>query len=197
MDKYEYQIEQLAKRVRRLEEESLPDGLSDEVKALMDDLELVPSIGSDKVYPLQKLNGNVIAAILEELGYSCKMGEDFVMIETELGRLEVSFRQIPIITITNGYILNESEEGMKSLRRAAADITMYWDMVKAVVDSEGEHLMIFIDARHEEVVSFRQSVRYYIEQIISATKDFKERYHNYERDRWIAGLKVSPKQLAS
>jgi hypothetical protein len=194
MDKYEYQIEQLAKRVRKLEEESLPDGLSEEVKALMDDLELVPAIGSDKS---QKLSGKIIAAILEEYGYSCKMGEDFVMIETELGKLEVSFRQMPVITITNGYVLNESEEGMRSLKRAAADITMYWDMVKAVVDPEGEHLMIFIDARHEEVVSFRQSVRYYIEQIISATKDFKERYHNYERDRWVAGLKLSPKQLAS
>ena len=196
MDKYDYKIEQLAQRIRRLEAESLPSGMTEEVRALMDDLELVPAADRDSAYS-RKLNERSIATILEDLGYDTKMGEDYILIETEVGKIEVCHKQLPVITISNGYLLKECDEGLNSIKRAASDVTMFWDMVKAIVDSEGEHLVIYLDARHDDAASFRQNIHYYIEQIVGATKDFTDRYHGYERDRWLAGLRVSPKQLAS
>ncbi len=47
MDKYEYQIEQLAQRVRRLEADSLSGDESREAQALMEDLDLIPASGQD------------------------------------------------------------------------------------------------------------------------------------------------------
>ena len=193
MDKIEQKIEQLTQRVRRLEMESLPASLPvQEVRDLMDDLDLEPA-----PFHCGELNtslrGEDILAVLQETGYSCRQGEDFVCVETEDGKVYVNYDRLPIISITNGYRFEETEEGVNSIRRAAYEVTGAWDMVKAIVDPVEGHLLIYLNARHEDVASFHQNIRFYIEQVVEATKELKERYHNYERDRMLRGYKPSSK----
>ena len=113
--------------------------------------------------------------------------------ETEDGKVYVNYDRLPIISITNGYRFEETEEGVNSIRRAAYEVTGAWDMVKAIVDPAEGHLLIYLNARHEDVASFHQNIRFYIEQVVEATKELKERYHNYERDRMLRGYKPSSK----
>ena len=193
MDKIEQKIEQLTQRVRRLEMESLPASLPvQEVRDLMDDLDLEPA-----PFHCGELNTSLrdedILALLQENGYSCHQGEDFVCVETEDGKVYVNYDRLPIISITNGYRFEETEEGVNSIRRAAYEVTGAWDMVKAIVDPSEGHLLIYLNARHEDVASFHQNIRFYIEQVVEATKELKERYHNYERDRMLRGYKPSSK----
>ena len=193
MDKIEQKIEQLTQRVRRLEMESLPASLPvQEVRDLMDDLDLEPA-----PFHCGELNTPLrdedILAVLQETGYSCRQGEDFVCVETEDGKVYVNYDRLPIISITNGYRFEETEEGVNSIRRAAYEVTGAWDMVKAIVDPAEGHLLIYLNARHEDVASFHQNIRFYIEQVVEATKELKERYHNYERDRMLRGYKPSSK----
>lgn len=196
MDKIEQKIEQLTQRVRRLEMESLPASLPvQEVRELMDDLELEPTpfhcVGINT-----SLRGEDILTVLQESGYSCRQGEDFVCVETEDGKVYVNYDRLPIISITNGYRFEETKEGVNSIQRAAYEVSGAWDMVKAIVDPVEGHLLIYLNARHEDVASFHQNIQFYIEQIIEATKDLKERYHNYERDRMLCGYKPSSKYVS-
>ena len=101
MDKYEQKIEQLAQRIRRLEMESLPASMSVEVREMIEELDLVPAPFSTVENP-QKLTGEDMLIILEALGYTCRLGEDFVNVETEVGMIQVNFDRLPIVSITNG-----------------------------------------------------------------------------------------------
>lgn len=197
MDKYEYQLEQLAQRVRRLEADSLSGDESKEVQALMEDLDLIPAYGQDTDASARILHGESIVAILKDLDFACKTIDDFVLIETEEGKIEINFSRLPIVTVADRYRFNENEEGIKSMVEAANDINRYWDMVKVIVDEQEEQLLFYLDARHEDVASFRQSIRYYIEQILGAVKDFRERRNDYERDRVLRKYMSASKQIAS
>lgn len=193
MDKYELKIEQLAQRIRRLEMESLPAAMPvQEVRDMIEELDLVP-VSSREVFHSQTLTGEAIMTTLETLGYTCRLGEDFVNVDTEDGKIQVNFDRLPIVSITNGYRFEETEEGVNSIQRAAYEVSGAWDMVKAIVDPAEGHLLIYLNARHEDVASFHQNIRFYIEQIVEATEDLKERYHNYERERMLCGYKSSSK----
>ena len=193
MDKYEQKIEQLAQRIRRLEMESLPAALPvQDVREMIEELDLVP-VSSCEVEHSQILTGEAIMTILETLGYTCRLGEDFVNVETEDGNIQVNFDRLPIVSITNGYRFEETPEGVNSIRQAAYEVSGYWDMVKAIVDPTEGHLLIYLNARHEDKASFQRNIHFYIEQVVGATKDLKERYHNYERERMFRGLKSSSK----
>ena len=193
MDKYELKIEQLAQRIRRLEMESLPAAMPvQEVRDMIEELDLVP-VSSREVFHSQTLTGKAIMTTLETLGYTCRLGEDFVNVDTEDGKIQVNFDRLPIVSITNGYRFEETEEGVNSIQRAAYEVSGAWDMVKAIVDPAEGHLLIYLNARHEDVASFHQNIRFYIEQIVEATEDLKERYHNYERERMLCGYKPSSK----
>ena len=197
MNKYEYQIEQLAQRVRRLEADSLSGDESREVQALMEDLDLIPVYGQDAGYSSHKLHGETVVAILKDLDFVCKTIDDFVLIETEEGKIEINYSRLPIVSVADRYRFNENEEGIKSMVDAANDINRYWDMVKVIVDEQEEQLLFYLDARHEDVASFRQSIRYYIEQILGAVKEFRERRNDYERDRVLRKYMSASKQIAS
>ena len=196
MDKYEQKIEQLAQRIRRLEMESLPASMSVEVREMIEELDLVPAPFSTVENP-QKLTGEDMLIILEALGYTCRLGEDFVNVETEVGMIQVNFDRLPIVSITNGYRFDETPEGVYSIRQAALEVTSYWDMAKALVDPAEGHLLIYLNARHEDIASFQRNIQFYIEQVLGASKDLKERYRDYERDRMLKGFKPSPKQILS
>ena len=197
MDKYEYQIEQLAQRVRRLEAESLSGDESGEVHALMEELDLIPAYGQDTDASSRMLHGETVVAILKDLDFACKTVDDFVLIETEEGKIEINYSRLPIVTVADRYRFNENEEGIKSMVEAADDINRYWDMVKVIVDEQEDQLLFYLDARHEDEVSFRQNIRYYIEQILGAVNDFRERKKGFERDRMLRRYLTSSKQVAS
>ena len=197
MDKYEYQIEQLAQRVRRLEAESLSRDESGEVHALMEELDLIPAYGQDTDASSRMLHGETVVAIIKDLDFVCKTVDDFVLIETEEGKIEINYSRLPIVTVADRYRFNENEEGIKSMVEAAVDINRYWDMVKVIVDEQEDQLLFYLDARHEDVISFRQSIRYYIEQILGAVKDFRVRKNGIERDRVLRRYLTSSKQVAS
>ena len=197
MDKYEYQIEQLAQRVRRLEAESLSRDESGEVHALMEELDLIPAYGQETDVSSHVLHGETVVAILKDLDFACKTVDDFVLIETEEGKIEINYSRLPIVTVADRYRFNENEEGIKSMVEAADDINRYWDMVKVMVDEQEEQLLFYLDARHEDEVSFRQNIRYYIEQILGAVNDFRERKKGFERDRVLRRYLTSSKQVAS
>ena len=197
MDKYEYQIEQLAQRVRRLEAESLSRDESGEVHALMEELDLIPAYGQDTDASSRMLHGETVVAILKDLDFACKTVDDFVLIETEEGKIEINYSRLPIVTVADRYRFNENEEGIKSMVEAVDDINRYWDMVKVIVDEQEDQLLFYLDARHEDEVSFRQNIRYYIEQILGAVNDFRERKKGFERDRVLRRYLTSSKQVAS
>lgn len=197
MDKYDYQIEQLAQRVRRLEAESLSRDESGEVHALMEELDLIPAYGQDTDASSRMLHGETVVAILKDLDFACKTVDDFVLIETEEGKIEINYSRLPIVTVADRYRFNENEEGIKSMVEAADDINRYWDMVKVIVDEQEDQLLFYLDARHEDEVSFRQNIRYYIEQILGAVNDFRERKKGFERDRVLRRYLTSSKQVAS
>ena len=152
MDKYEYQIEQLAQRVRRLEAESLSRDESGEVHALMEELDLIPAYGQDTDASSRMLHGETVVAILKDLDFACKTVDDFVLIETEEGKIEINYSRLPLVTVADRYRFNENEEGIKSMVEAADDINRYWDMVKVIVDEQEDQLLFYLDARHEDEV---------------------------------------------
>ena len=167
-----------------------------EVREMIEELDLVPAPFSTVENP-QKLTGEDMMTILEALGYTCRLGEDFVNVETEDGKIQVNFDSLPMVSITNGYRFDETPEGVNSIRQAAFEVTSYWDMVKALVDPAEGHLLIYLNARHEDIASFQRNIQFYIEQVLGASKDLKERYRDYERDRMLKGFKPSPKQILS
>lgn len=193
MDKYEQKIEQLAQRVRRLEMESIPGNLpSQEICELINELDLVPATShASELNP--GLTGDRIMMILQDEGYTCRQGEDFVNVETEEGKIQVNYDRLPVISVTNGYRFEETEEGVNSIRKAAFEVTGAWDMVKAIVDPIEGHFLIYLNARHEDVASFHRNIRFYIEQVVEATKDFRQRYRDNERERMLRGYRPSSK----
>ena len=66
-------------------------------------------------------------------------------------------------------------------------------MVKAMVDPAEGHLIIYLNAKHDDTKSFHQNIRFYIEQVVEASKDFKERYRDNERERMLRGYRPSSK----
>ena len=197
MDKYEQKIAQLAQRIRRLEIESLQTVMPDkDVCEMIEDLDLVPITSGFEEHP-QKLNGEAMKVILRDHGYSCRWGEDFVNLETEEGKIQVNFDSLPMVSITNGYLFDETPESVTSMRKAAFEVTGYWDMVKVLVDPTEGHLLIYLNARHEDVVSFSSNIKFYIDQVLGASKDLKERYRDLERNRILECFRTIPKQTLS
>ena len=187
------QIQQLAQRIRRLEAESFPSGMPEEARSLIDELDLVPVDSHDR----EILDGNTILDTVEALGYTCRKGEDFVMVETGGFKIEVFYDRLPVITIINWFILDENDEELDSLWQAAKAINHNWDMVKVDVLSDYKRLMVYLDARHQDTNSFRKNIRYYIEQIVGATEDLRKRYEDNERSRVSKGCLRSSNQIAS
>ena len=187
MDNYKQQIEHLFQRVRRLEAEVLPKNYSSDIQAMMNDFDLIPVCDQDS----KSLTAESVEIILHKLGYDCRRGEDFfrIYINEEEGHIQLNTDRLPIISITNGFCFDETEEGAQSIRNAAYEITGYWDMVKALVDSSEGHLLIYLNARHEDVLSFQKNIKYYIDQIVGASQDLRERYKAYEQDRMLARFK--------
>lgn len=197
MDKYEQKIAQLSQRIRRLEIESLQTVMPDkEIRNMIEDLDLVPMPFRSADNP-PKLTGEVMMDIIEDLGYSCRWGEDFVNVETGEGRIQVNFDSLPMVSITNGYLFDETPESVTSMRKAAFEVTGYWDMVKVLVDPTEGHLLIYLNARHEDVVSFSSNIKFYIDQVLGASKDLKERYRDLERNRILECFRTIPKQTLS
>lgn len=189
MDKNEQQIEHLAQRVRSLEMECQSEGLSPEIRSIVEDFDLVPV--SDRVSTQTKLTGEIIRQILENMGYNCKQGQDYVLVETDDGeRIQITYSRLPIISVTNGFVIEESEESLKGLRNAAFQITDNWDMVKAAIDDEEKHLAVYLHARHIDAASFEENICFYIEYIIAATDNLRELHRDYERDRILGGFKT-------
>lgn len=187
MDKYERQLEQLAQRIRTLEMEKLPKEIPSEFRNMVVDLDLIPV--ANQVSTPAKLSEEMILPILKDLGFSCKQGQDYVSVQTEEGeRIQITYSRFPIILVTNGFIIDESEESLIALREAVSQITNTWDMVKAAVDDESKHLAIYIHARHMDVASFKENIRFYIEHIIAATDNLRELHRNYERERFLSGF---------
>lgn len=196
MDKYEQKIEQLAQRIRRLEMESIPENLPAQgIRDMINELDLVP-VTSHAPELNPSLTGDSIMSILQDEGYTCRQGEDFVNVETEEGKIQVNYDRLPMISVTNGYRFEETDEGVNSIRKASFEVTGAWDMVKAIVDPVEGHFLIYLNARHEDVASFHRNIRFYIEQVVEATKDFRQRYRDNERERMLRGYKPSSK-LAS
>ena len=193
MEKLERQIEQLSQRIRRLEAERLPAGLSDEAHSLIEEFGLVPVSEHDS----QILDGDVVFDIVEDLGYTCSKGTDFVLIDTDGCKIEIVYDRLPVITVINWYVLDEADDGLESLVQAAKEINHNWDMVKVELLSDNKRLMIYLDARHPGADSFRKNIRYYIDQIVGATEDLRNRYHEYERDQILKGYLRSSNQIAS
>ena len=145
----------------------------------------------------QILDGDLVFDIAEDLGYTCSKGNDFVLIDTDGCKIEIVYDRLPVLTVINWYILDETDDGLESLIRAAKEINHNWDMVKVELLSDNKRLMIYLDARHPDADSFRQNIRYYIEQIVGATEDLRNRYHEYEREQILKGYLRSSNQIAS
>ena len=187
MDKNDLRIEQLSRRLKRLEMDHVLDDLPESVSALVDDLGLVP-VSKEKTPCSAPLTGEGIRSILEELGYICRQGDIYTEIISEKVKVTVFFDQLPLITLSAGYRLNETEEGLKSVKQAAEDVTKRWDMVKALFDPEGPSVLVNLKARHHDQLSFEQNIRFYIDQVVAATEGLMDRYRFYEKERWLKGL---------
>lgn len=187
MDKNELRIEQLSRRVKRLEMDHLLDELPEGVSALVEDLGLVP-VSKEKESSSAPLTGEGIRLVLDELGYICRQGDIYIEIILEKVKVTVFFDQLPLIMLSTGYRLNETGEGLKSVMQAANDVTKHWDMVKAIFDPDGPSVLVNLKARHCDQLSFEQNIQFYVDQIVAATEGLMERYNDYERDRWLRGL---------
>lgn len=188
MDKYQKQRDELAQRIRTLETEWLPSGLSDGVFSMIDELDLVPVTNKVPVTS-PRLVGEDVISILQDLGYDCKEGDGYVGLRTEDGYVQVNYTRLPILSVTNGFRLQETEEGLASITKAAAEVTHDWDMVKAIISSRKEHLLIYLQARHADLASFSDSIQFYIEQVIGATRNLREAFNNYERERMLSSFR--------
>ena len=188
MDNLKQQIEHLTQRIRRLESESLHMGFSSDIRAMMDEMDLIPICEPHT----KALTKEAVEEILRDLGYDCHRGEDFIgiYIDENEGHIQLNTGTLPMISITNGFLFDETGEDVQSIRDAAYEITGSWDMVKAMVDPSEGHLLIYLNARHEDVASFRKNIKYYIDQVIGASRELRERYNCYERNRLLAGFKT-------
>lgn len=165
----------------------------DEARSLIDDFGLVPVNGHDG----QILDNDIIFDIVEDLGYTCRKEADFVLIDTDGCKIEIVCDRLPVLTVINWYILDETADGLENLIQAAKEINHNWDMVKVELLSDNKRLMIYLDARHQDSDSFRKNISYYIEQIVGATEDLRNRYHEYEREQILKGYLRSSNQIAS
>ena len=49
-------------------------------------------------------------------------------------------------------------------------------MVKSTIDPSGDRFIVYLNARHIDIDSFRQNIQYYIEQVMEASEGLRERY---------------------
>ena len=59
------------------------------------------------------LKGEDIMTVLRELGYTCRKGDDFICVETEEGKISVIYDRLPIISVTKGYLFDETDDALK------------------------------------------------------------------------------------
>lgn len=155
---------------------------------MIDELDLVPVTNKVPVTS-PRLSGEDVILILQDLGYDCKEGDGYVGLHTQDGYIQVNYHLLPILSVTNGFRLQETEEGLASIRKAAAEVTHDWDMVKVTVDRREEHLLIYLHARHADMASFRDNIQFYIEQVTGATRELRDAFNNYERERMLGSFR--------
>lgn len=190
MDKYQLQIEQLASRIRSLEMERLPSGLPDEMREMIEEMDLVPMRGHDAPYRPEKLTEDRACAILEELGYTCRQGSDYVQVRSGESLIQVNLDSLPMISVTNGFLLDETEGSMDSLRRAAAEFNNTWGMAKVFIAVDESHVMVYLFARHADVLSFKDNISFYIDTVGEAMEDLRRQYKDLERERLMNVFKT-------
>ena len=178
MDKYEKLIKQ---GIRKLELQSFLSNTSDEVLSIVDDLGLVP-LDPDSSY--RKLKKEDIRPLLEELGFTCDVFEDDLLVVTAgEDRTMIAIDTLPVVSLRRYYLLDESHDSLECLRQAAYDITAKWDLVKSRLDHDDEYLLIGIEAMHEDEASFRRNIGFYLERIEQAAADLRVRHQELLMDR--------------
>ena len=180
LTEYDEKKQKREERIRRFQSEPLPDGLPDDVKALIDDLSLLPGseVQEDKI--VNQLTTDKILQIIKDCGEECMLKNNLIWIQTEVGPVTVGYEDLPMIYISSEDICLESEEQLESMNKAAEEVTLFWSMVKIIVDQDGLFTVNFLEARHEDEASFRQNFPFYLYQIVHATKELHERYNEYE-----------------
>lgn len=195
MDQYQNEIEQLAQRIRNLEMDRIPECMPGEVRSMVDEMDLIPV----SVLEPGRLDERMIMPILEEMGYKCQAGLDFVMVETEeKERIQITYGRLPIISVIISFRLNETEESMECLRKAVLLLISTCDMIKAAISEDEKQLAIYLHARHTDVSSFKENIRYYIDSICAAADSLRESHREYYRDRMLDSFIVkNGKQIYS
>ena len=185
MTEYDEQRERLAQMIKSFESQILPDNLPEDIKVLIGDMKLIPGNDSKEDEVFDKLTGDRICSVIGELGYDEIYKEDeMLMVKSEAGPIKICFNRLPLIYISNENLSLEREDGRDSMCKATADVSLFWPMVKAVVDpGEEGYIVIYLEARHEDEASFRHNIPFYLYQIIQATKELQERYNKYETFR--------------
>ena len=185
MTEYDEQRERLAQMIKPFKSQILPDDLPEDVKILIEDMKLIPGSDSKEDEAFDKLTGDRICSVVGELGYDEIYKEDeMLIVKSEAGPIKICYNRLPMIYISNDNLSLESEEGRDSMCKAAADVSLFWPMVKAVVDpGEEGYIIIYLEARHEDAVSFRKNIQFYLYQVEQATKELHERYNEYEAFR--------------
>ena len=174
MDKYHKNVERLFEQSRTLNGAKLPDVLMDELRSMMEELGLVP-ISESKP---KKLVAEMILPILEEMGYTCKLGKGSVEVEMDDGCICIFHEMLPMVTVANLFLIDEDEESMECLRRAVSQVNDSFDMVKVVIYDDSRRLAIFLHARHFDVDSFKANIQFYIESVSAATERLREQHQH-------------------
>ena len=169
--------------IKQFRSEQLPESVSDDVKGLINDLSLLPGSKVQEDEVANKLTADKIPTIIKECGEECVCEGDLITIQTRVGKVIISYQELPMIYICNDNLSLDNAEQLESMNKAAADVTLFQSMVKVVVDQDGLFIIIFLDARHEDELSFRRNFPFYLHQIIQATKELQERYNEYETFR--------------
>lgn len=188
MDKYEKLINQ---GIRRLELRGFLSGASDQVRSIIDDLELAPVDPDQSIRKLEKEN---IPSVLEEMGFAFKiLDED--MLELKLGdeQIMIGTNFFPIISVNMSFRLEEeSSDSIECLRKAASDITAKWCLVKSSLIMNDTLLVVSIEAMHEDEASFRHNFRFYLETLDQAMEDLRKRHLELIRNHKFSGYMVKP-----
>ena len=186
MTEYDEQRERLAQMIKPFESQIFPDNLPEDVKKLISEMKLLPSSDSKEEEAFDKLTGDRLCFVIGELGYDEKYKEgEMLVVKSEVGPIKICYNSLPMIYISNDNLSLERVEGLDSMNKAAADVTLFWSMVKVVVDPNEHFIVIWLEARHEDEASFRQNFPFYLYQIIHATQELQERYNEYEAFRKI------------
>ena len=188
MDKYEKLINQ---GIRRLELQGFLSGTSDQVRSIIDDLELAPV---DPEQSFRKLEKESIPSILEEMGFTCKvLDEDLLDLKLGEEQILIGTSFFPVISLNLSFrIEGESSDSIECLRQAAFDITAKWCLVKSSLINNDTLLVVSIEVMHEDEASFRHNLRFYLETLDQAMEDLRKRHIELIHDHKFGRYMVKP-----